>query len=327
MKFKKIQEKFFKSLLYKKIQIFLMNVRVSRHQVPLWEVLRVFFSQIGRDDINNKANAMAFSFMLSVFPGIIFLFTLIPYIPIEHLDIKILKFLSDVMPAKVYVEAKSTIRDIVSKQRSGLLSFGFLLALISAMNGTLAMMLAFNKCYKTVEKRNFITVRLTALYITFVLALILIIAIFAITIGEVMLGFYFDHLDFFLGKFQLYFFIVLRYIIIFVTFFIGLSFIYYTAPSVHKKFDYLSLGALVGTILIILVSLCFSFYLNQIATFNKVYGSIGTLIALMLWFYLISLTILIGFELNASIDTVRILVERDSKIVDKPRYKRNQFKS
>jgi membrane protein len=321
---KKLTEVFFKSFIFIKIRSFLMRVNVSSHKVPLWEVLRVFFSQIGKDDINNKANAMAFSFMLAVFPGVIFLFTLIPYIPIEHLDIKILKFLSDVMPSKVYVEARSTIQDIVGKQRGGLLSFGFILALFSAMNGTVAMMSTFNKCYKTVEKRNFITLRLTALYITFVLSFLLIFAIGVITIGEVMLNFYFDHLDFFLGKFEIFFFLLLRYIIIFITFFVCLSFIYYVAPSLQKKFDYLSLGAIVGTVLIILVSLSFSIYLNNFASFNKVYGSIGTLIALMLWFYLISLTILIGFELNASVDTVRILVERDHKIVAKNRYKRKE---
>ncbi len=318
---KNIKTKFFESKFYDKLKNTLLNIRVSSHKVPLWEVLRVFSSQISKDDINNKANAMAFSFMLSVFPGIIFLFTLIPYIPVDHLDLKILKFLSDVMPTKVYSEAKSTITDIISKPRGGLLSFGFILALFSAMNGTVAMMSAFNKCYKTVEKRNFLTLRLTALYITFVLSFLLIFAIFVITIGEVVLHFYFDHLSF-MGSLQLYFFLILRYIIIFATFFLGLSFIYFVAPSLHKKFDHLSLGAIVGTVLIVLVSLGFSIYLNKFASFNKVYGSIGTLIALMLWFYLISLTILIGFELNASIDTVRILMERDHKII-----KKNSFRT
>ncbi|HTF81235.1 MAG TPA: YihY/virulence factor BrkB family protein [Cytophagales bacterium] len=317
---RKIQTRFEKSSLYDKTKTALMNVKVSSHKVPLWEVLRVFSNQITKDDINNKANAMAFSFMLAVFPGIIFLFTLIPYIPVNELDIKILKFLADVMPTKVYLEAKSTITDIISKPRGGLLSFGFILALLSAMNGSVAMMSAFNKCYKTVERRNFITVRLTALYITFVLVFILIFAIVAITIGEVVLHFYFDHLSF-MGSFELYFFLILRYIVVFVTFFLCLSFIYYVAPSLHKKFDYLSIGALIGTVLIILVSLGFSLYLNKFATFNKVYGSIGTLIALMLWFYLISLTILIGFELNASVDTVRILTERNHKIIKKNAYR------
>lgn len=316
----KIRSKFEQSSFYDRMKTALMNVRVSSHKVPLWEVLRVFSSQISKDDINNKANAMAFSFMLAVFPGIIFLFTLIPYIPVHNLDKEILKFLADVMPNKVYGEAKSTITDIVSKPRGGLLSFGFLLALFSAMNGTVAMMSAFNKCYKTVERRNFITLRLTALYITFVLVFLLIFAILALTIGEVVLHFYFDHLTF-MNSLQLYFFLILRYMVIFITFFLCLSFIYYVAPSLHKKFDYLSLGALVGTVLIILVSLGFSLYLNKFASFNKVYGSIGTLIALMLWFYLISLTILIGFELNASIDTVRILTERDHKIIKKNAYK------
>lgn len=315
-----IQTVFFKSTFYRKFKILLMNLKISRHKVPLWDVLRVFFNQVGKDDLNNKANAMAFSFMLAVFPGIIFLFTLIPYIPIHQLDLKILKFLSDVMPAKVYVEARSTIKDIVSIPRGGLLSFGFVLALFSAMNGTVAMMSAFNKCYKTVETRNFITLRITAIYITFVLSFLLIFAILAITVGEVVLNFYFDHLDFFLGRFQLYFFMVLRYIIVAGTFFFCLSFIYYVAPSLQKKFDFMSFGAIVGTAMIILVSLGFSVYLNKFASFNKVYGSIGTLIALMIWFYLISFTILIGFELNASIDTVRILLEREHKIVKKNRF-------
>ncbi len=309
----KLQNMVLDSSFIKQITHLLKNLKVSRYKVSLFEVLRIFFNQIKKDDLQTKANAMAYNFILSVFPGIIFIFTLIPYIPIAHLDVEIMEFLSNTMPKSLFDQASETILDIVSKQRGGLLSLGFLLSLYAAMNGSLAMMGAFNNCYKTVDKRGFLKTRLIALAITFMLIFVLLIAIVIITIGELVLGYLEKNTQIF-DNYIWYLLLILRYLMVIIAFFFSISFIYYYAPALHKRFGFLSFGSVVATILIILVSLGFSVYLNNFATYNKVYGSIGTLIALMLWFYLISYILLIGFELNACVDTVRILEERKLKM-------------
>ncbi|MFQ3575753.1 MAG: YihY/virulence factor BrkB family protein [Cytophagales bacterium] len=307
----------------KKLVFFLENTKISKHKVSLMDVLNIFMSQFKKDDVQGKAQAMAFNFILAVFPGIIFLFTLIPYIPIKDLDDQILVLLEHVMPEGIYKSAKETIEDIVKKPRGGLLSLGFFMAMIASMNGTLAMMEAFNKCYKTVEKMNFFKLRLKALGITFLLLLVLVTAIIILIVGEVILGFYFEYLDFLFGHFQFYFFLVLRYTIVILTFFTGLSTIYYLAPAVHNKFGFFSVGAITATALIVIISLVFSIYLNHFATFNKLYGSIGTLIALMLWYYLMCIAILVGFEINASVEVAHAISERRKN--ESP--KKNSFKN
>lgn len=300
------------SLFVKQALIVLKAIKVSRYKVSLLDVLKIFLNQVGKDDLQTKANAMAYNFILAVFPGIIFLFTLIPYIPIDNLDIEIMELLANTMPKSLFEQASETILDIVSKQRSGLLSFGFVMSLFAAMNGSLAMISAFNNCYKTVDKRGILKTRLIALAITLVLILVLLIAIVIITIGEVVIS-YLEHNTQIFDNYIWYLLIILRYVMVILAFFFSISFIYYYAPAVNKRFGFLSFGSVVATTLIIVISLGFSVYLNNFATYNKVYGSIGTLIALMLWFYLISYVLLIGFELNACVDTVRIIQERNLK--------------
>jgi membrane protein len=312
-----------KNQYFQKTILLLESIHISKHKVSLLDVMRVFINQFKKDDVQGKAQAMAFNFILAVFPGIIFLFTLIPYIPIKNLDQQILLLLQHAMPESIFQSAKETIEDIVKKPRGGLLSLGFFMAMIASMNGTLAMMEAFNKCYKTVEKMGFFKLRLKALGITFVLLGILLVAIIILIIGEVILNFYFEYLDFLFGHFQFYFFLTLRYTIVCITFFTGLSTIYYLAPSVKNRFEFFSVGAFIATFLILTISLLFSFYLKNFASFNKIYGSIGTLIALMLWYYLICIAILVGFEINASVEMAKSI--KESKKLNAPKI--NRFKT
>ena len=163
--------------------------KVAKSGMSVMDFLILFFKHVQADNINSKANAMAFNFMMAIFPGIIFLFTLIPYFPIPNLQQQILSFMSNAMPGGINGMMKETIIDIVSRPQGGLLSFGFIFALYAAMNGTLAMMTAFNQCHKSSERRGFLYTRFVALGLTLINALVLIISVSMILIGEQVLDY------------------------------------------------------------------------------------------------------------------------------------------
>ncbi|MBW8050717.1 MAG: YihY/virulence factor BrkB family protein [Cytophagales bacterium] len=292
---------------YKQLINFLKRTYFIGSKIPLYNVVLLFIQQLRKDAIQEKAGAVAFNFTLAIFPGIIFLFTLLPYVPIPDLSLHIMKFLKEVMPESIYVVAASTIEDIISKPRGGLLSFGFIFSLFLATNGMMALMQAFNKCYKTSEKRGFIKIRLVATLLTFLLAFILFLSIAFLILGKVLIGSLLHDL---LPGLVYYLIILLKYVVIILVFFFAISLIYYFAPAVATRWRFFSVGSFIATLLSIVISWVFSFYINNFAAYNKLYGSIGALIGLMLWLFVISMVLLIGFEINASIDAAKRDVEK-----------------
>ena len=292
---------------------FLKKKKLRKSEASFYDVWRVLVKAWERDRINEKAKSMAFNFILAIFPGIIFLFTIIPYIPIPELDKTIMSFLSEVMPESLYVYIADTVEDIVSKQRGSLLSFGFLLALFSATNGTLALMESFNSIHHNREKRNLIKSRLTAIGITLVLTFVLFLSVFVIVVGNNILD-YLVSLNFLSAVFSVGLKSI-NYVVVLATFFIAISFIYYAAPTYTKKWIFVTSDSVLATFLIVIITSLFSIYINNFSNYNKVYGSIGTIIVFMLWMYAISLVILIGFELNSSIETAKKIAARARKEV------------
>lgn len=298
---KRIKEKIRTSKRYLRLLEVLKKIHLKKRNISVYDIIVVFIEKVQKDEIFERANSVAFNFTLAIFPAIIFLFTLIPYIPYPpELDVKILRFLQDVMPYSLYDAAASTIEDIVSKPRGGLLSFGFVLALYLATNGMSSLMQSFNKCYKTVEKRGFLKTRLIATILTFTLAFVLLLAVLLLIIGQFFINAMQEYI--FLEDFMVYLIFVLRFVVVFIIFLTGISCIYYLAPAVHDRWRFFSFGSFTATLLSMGISYGFSFYINNFATYNKVYGSIGALIAIMIWLSLLSVVLLIGFEINASID-------------------------
>lgn len=289
--------------------------------LPLYTVGSFFIREINQESLVNKASSLAYSFMLAIFPGIIFLFTLIPYIPIHSFQDTLLKTIALILPNKAYIAFNSTIKDIVKHQNVSLLSFGFVSSLFFATNGVHKLMQAFNKSSLIVESRTWLKRRWVALILTILISLSLFVAIVIITIGQAIISFIHFRFDAD-GKFWIYAsaIMVLKWLIVIALFFVTVSILYRYGPAHTRKWKFLSPGSILATVLAVLTSLGFSYYINKFPTYNKVYGSIGTLIVMMIWLYLNSLIILIGFELNASIE----LSKRTIKIV-KPRY--NTFKS
>lgn len=287
--------------------------------LPVYTVASFFFQEIGKDELINKASSLAYNFMLAIFPAIIFLFTLIPYIPIEDFQNQLMNLIALILPIEAYDAVKTTLLDIVNNQNSQLLSFGFVLALIFATNGVHTLMQAFNKSSLITETRPWLKQRLVALYLTILISFALIFGLIIMTIGEYIFGLLKSELRF-KDAFWIYLLNLGRWFILVVVYFVTISLLYRYGPAHPKKWRFFSAGSWMATLLAVLTFWGFSYYINNFGNYNKLYGSIGTLIVLMIWLYLNSLIILVGFELNASID----LSKRSIRIV-KPQF--NSFKA
>jgi membrane protein len=287
----------------------LRNVRFKKHEdVSLYKILKIFVKNLHDDEVMDRANGVAFNFILAIFPGTIFLFTLIPFISNyfpEVNTVSIMGFLRDFIPQSMFEVTSSTILDIVSNQRGGLLTLGFFFAMYLSTNGMMALMRAFNACYKTIENRSGIKTRLIATGLTFNMTFVLFLATILLVVGEFVLDYFLSNLHRFewvnMDAYTVYLLFSLRFLIIFIVFLLAISTIYYFGPSIHYNWRFFSIGSLIATFLCLGVSYGFSFYVTNFGTYNKVYGSIGVMIALMVWIQLITVMLLIGYEINASI--------------------------
>lgn len=269
--------------------------------LPLYTVAIFFFQEIKREAILNKASSLAYNFMLAIFPGIIFLFTLIPYIPINNFQEGLMDFLAIVIPLEAFAAIESTLEDIIKNQNGGLLSFGFLLATFFSTNGVTNLMMAFNKSSLTREKRSWGHRRLIALGLSFAIITALTIGIAVFTGAGMIISYLKNHINYDMSWFWTFVIKAARWIILFAIYFSTVSMLYKFGPSASRRWKLFSPGATLATILAILTFSGFVFYINNFNAYNKLYGSIGTIIVIMIWMYLNSLILLIGFELNASI--------------------------
>ena len=287
----------------------LRNVRFKKHEnVSLYKIIKIFLRNIQEDEVMDRANGVAYNFILAIFPAIIFLFTLIPFVSVYFPEVNtqsIMGFLRELMPATMYEVASTTVLDIVSNQRGGLLTLGFFFALFLSTNGMMALMRAFNACYKTIENRSGVKTRLIATGLTINMTLVLFLAVILLVVGQFVLDYVMQNLYRFewlnLDSFTVHLLFILRFVVVFIVFFLAISTIYYFGPSIHYNWRFFSIGSFIATGLALSVSYGFSYYITHFGTYNKVYGSIGVMIAMMVWIQLITVVLLIGYEINASI--------------------------
>lgn len=268
--------------------------------VSMHEVIKTYFHGINQSSITLRASAAAYRFFIALFPGIIFLFSLIPYIPIDNFQRELLEILHDVLPKNAYELTAATFEDMVKNPRGGLLSFGFISALYFSTNGIHTMIDAFNHSIHVDEKRTGFRQRLVSVILLFILFLLIVIAIALLIISGIILN-YLSGLTDIIGQLNFIMLQVGQWIILFALIFLVVSFLYWLGPAKKVRFRFFNPGAIFASLMIVLSSVAFSFYVNNFGQFNKLYGSLGTVIVIMLWIYFNSLFILSGFELNASI--------------------------
>jgi len=228
---------------------------------------------------------------------------LVPFIPIDDFKLQLFELIKGSLPHDAYEMVSSTIEDLMYNRDGSLLSFGFLFAFYLASDGVNSMVLAFNENSHSQNKASFIETRLRSLLILFIIIFLMIIAIGLIVFSAPIIHYLTSH-DYIHG-YTIYIIKAVKSIILVAVFFTGISSIYYFGNTKNLKFRFVSAGSTLATILSILLSSGFAFYINNFGTYNKVYGSIGTLMVIMLWLYFNSLVLLLGFELNTSISHVK----------------------
>jgi membrane protein len=277
----------------------------------LYDVIKFFFSQVNRIGLRDRASAIAFNFIMAIPAAAIFLFTLIPYFPIaKNMQDELFKFIQDVLPNS---ESRSlmltTMLDLFNKPKTGLLSIGFILALYYSSNAVLGIIRTFDASLMDKRKRKFMHRRLRAIKITLVLLLLLMITIL-LCIGQ---GALFTSFLNWLGvssKEKNFWTELLRWLIVIMLFFMSIAYIYKYAPSIPKRWKLWSPGAVFASILIVLTTWLFSIWAQHFSSYNRIYGSIGALLIVMLLIFINSLMLLIGYELNVSINYLKIKAEK-----------------
>ena len=297
-------EKLLQYRQFQRLSQWLKNTTLFRGSVTLYDVLVNLLDKLMIYDIDQRASSVAFSLTLSAFPALISFFTLIPYIPVDNLQAQIMDFLREVMPSSIYAEAQTTILDIISRPRRDILSVGFILTIVTATNGMVSLMSAFNVVYRDEDNRGFFKTRAIALMLTILLALIIFLSVVLLIVGDGVMQIIAEW-NIIRENWIINLVNILRYITTLAALTVGVSLIYRFAPYRLVRVSFFNAGAFIASALIVLATYAFSFYLSNFGTYNKLYGSIGTMIALMVWIYLIALLLIFGFEINASIIMAR----------------------
>jgi len=265
----------------------------------LYDVSIFFYKGLVEGALTTRASALAFNFFLALFPSIIVIFTLIPFVPIEGFQEQLFTSISDILPPHTFEATKSILDDIINHQHGSLLSLTFILTFYFSTNGVNTMITCFNATYHLKDKRSWIQLKVLSIVLTFVLALL-----FILTIALQIFSFEFLHSLIDEQYLELYGIELINYskwLIFVLLLFVSISMLYYYGPADKSGWRFLSAGSITATTLSVITSLGFSYYVNNFAQYNQLYGSIGTLLVILLWMYFNSIILLLGFELNASI--------------------------
>lgn len=268
--------------------------------LSLYVVSKFFFTGLKNGALNMRASSLSFSFFLALFPTIIFLFTLIPYIPIDNFQDYLFGLLQKLMPEAAFEATESTIADIIGNKQGGLLSVGFITALYFSTNGFNAMIDSFNETYHDIETRNVWQQRLASFYMLFLTVLLLSISIGLLIFCEFALNNIHEN-----NKILYYLLSLLKWLVLGTLCYSIISFNYFLGPKRKQGWRFFSAGSMFATVLIIIATIGFTYYVNNFGNYNKLYGSIGTLIVILMLIYINSLILLLGFDLNASIKSAK----------------------
>ena len=267
--------------------------------LSLYDVSIFFIKGLQEGAITTRASSLAFNFFLAFFPSIIVFFTLIPYIPIDGFQQTLMEIISNVLPPSTNSATFSTLEDIINNQRGGLLSIGFILALYFSTNGMSSLIQAFNSSYHIRENESIIKHQMLSILLTIVISALVFLTIILIIFGKAAIIYMIDYQ--LINENKLVLFNAAKWVILIFMLFLGITTIFNLGPAIKSQIKIFSPGAILATLFIILTSIVFSYYIDNFSQYNKIYGSIGTLIIILLWIYFNAIFLLIGFELNASI--------------------------
>jgi membrane protein len=287
--------------------------------VSLYAVMEFFVRSVGKKDIQMRSSALSFTFFLALFPTVIFFFTVIAYLPVKQDHDKILFFISTLVPKSAYETLKDTLEDILKNQRGDLLSFGFLSAIYFSTNGFHSLMDSLNKYSNTTENRPFWKQRMVAIGLAIFISVLILISVVLITSASFAIK-WLDKQDFITQSIAKIGLQSLNYLVAGGICLTIVSAIFYFAPAKIRKWSFVSSGSVFSCIVILITTTGFSFYVNHFNTYNKVYGSIGVLIVIMMLIYINTFILLLGYELNVALEAAKLQAEKNKAYREKSNF-------
>ncbi|WP_294819622.1 YihY/virulence factor BrkB family protein [uncultured Flavobacterium sp.] len=270
--------------------------------LTLYHLMELYITGIVKGDISYRAGAIAFSFFMSLFPFALFLFNLIAFIPMQGFKEDFMLFVHDNVPPNTYDAIAGIIADIMTDKKPNLLSFGIVLAIFLMSNGMNAVLSGFQSSLHITIKRTYFRQYALAIILSLVFSVILIVTVASIVI-----------LEYFIQKLtaeswlenDLWLLKLIRYTILILMILTTTSLMFKFAAKETKQAAFFSYGSVFSTILFGLTSYLFGIYVSHFAKYNELYGSIGTLLVLMLYIWINCFILLLGFELNALIHKLK----------------------
>ena len=280
--------------------------------VPLYDVGAFFIQQMNKVGLTERASAVSYNFIMAIPPTCLFLFTLIPQLPfIRQRSIRwqLKNLIREMIPAPAYNKGIIEFVDSFwASSRIGLLSFGFVLLIFFASNGMMGLMRSFNKNYIGFQRRTGLQTRWAAIRLTLLMMGLIFTCLLLLSLQGIVLNWLGINSEFVKSVIR-----VLRWVFLIALIFYAYGFIYKYAPAIKKRWKIISPGSILATFLSILSTVGFSWFVNMFGKYNALYGSIGTIIVLMIVIYINSLVLLIGYELNVSIHSLKALADERVK--------------
>ena len=310
---------------YQKDDNFLKVVRFPGTKVPLLDVLTDFIKLFTKGRTIDRAAGVAFNFFVALFPLILFFFTMIPYIPIPHLHERLMLVLRDFIPTGTFDYVTGVIDGIMNQPHEGLLSISIILCLVFGSSGIVAFFNGFRNVYadyisdKDIGLKGWLIQRVFAILMLLIIGALLLLSIVLISMGGTFLKYLAENEVVAAGKFVFFLFNLLRWVIAVFALCFGIAILYYFGNvrynehyrkelkhpdrngKKYREFVIFSPGAILATALFVLGTIGFNIYISNFSRYNVLYGSIGTLIILMLWIWIVSILILAGNDLNSGI--------------------------
>ena len=282
------------------------------YDISLLDIFRIYIKGIVEGGLTSRAAAVSYNFFMAFFPAVIFLISLIAYVPISGFQEYLFTLIEQLLPEDLFRVAAQTIEDILKIKRGGLLSSGGILTLIFSANGVNSIITGITHSYHKIEVRSIVNQYLISLFLALAFCFVVILGI-ALFIGSELL---LDQLLPLVGDFSTYLptlFLIAKFLLFFSLIFLMISLLFYFSTKRSKEWKFFSVGALFTSLLTLFVSYAFGIYVSEFSQYDKLYGSIGSLLLLLLLIYLNALVILFGFEIDISFYTLK---KRDRKLLN-----------
>ncbi len=277
--------------------------------MSIYEAFKFIYEAFTRSDISTKSAAISFKLFIALFPAVILLLTLIPYVPIENFQENLLASITAILPDNVGKIVLQTIEDLILKKHTGFLSVGFVLTAYYASSIINSILTTFSSSYQIEIKRNPVKQRLISFVLMIVITTMMIVGFALILFSESAIS-YLISTYIIESEWVATIIRFAKWIAVILLFVLSISTLYNVALLKRKKWKVMSAGATWATGLIILASLGMSFYIDNFDSYNKLYGSIGSLIVFLIWINISSTILIMGFELYAKSNTKKHIHEQ-----------------